>query len=352
MRQFFLDLSADGLRMPIGSDLLLHAHDDPNDIVRDGARLGAVLKETAERFRTPLGVSRMNLELEKSVLLQMLGVPAAEVDKFHFPSAPSDEELAAVDERFDPDLDPRLRAHIDSIAWIAANSDLLPVGMSIGPFSLMTKLLADPIMPIYSAGMGITAAEDPDVAMLERVLEIATRFVLKSLEQQIEAGAKAVLIADPAANKVFISPKQMAAGSNVFERLPIAAMRRVKALLDAHDVDLIFHCCGELTDSMLTAFTTLRPVMISLGSSRVLWEDAAIVPKDIVLYGNLPSKSFYSDDLISRAEVEARACTLIAKMREANHPFILGSECDILSVPGCEETLLAKADLLASCACG
>jgi hypothetical protein len=31
------------------------------------------------------------------------------------------------------------------------------------------------------------------------------------------------------------------------------------------------------------------PVILSLGSSRVLWEDAQLVPKHVVLYGNLPS---------------------------------------------------------------
>jgi hypothetical protein len=29
-------------------------------------------------------------------------------------------------------------------------------------------------------------------------------------------------------------------------------------------------------------------------------------------------------------------------MRESGHPFILGSECDILSVPGSEQTIQAK----------
>jgi len=37
--------------------------------------------------------------------------------------------------------------------------------MAIGPFSLMTKLMADPIVPIAMAGMGVTGAEDPGVLM-------------------------------------------------------------------------------------------------------------------------------------------------------------------------------------------
>ncbi len=60
-----------------------------------------------------------------------------------------------------------------------------------------------------------------------------------------------------------------------------------------------------------------------------------------MLYGNLPTKKFYSPQL-TVAEVESLSRELIIKMRAAAHPFILGSECDVLSVPGSEEEILAK----------
>jgi hypothetical protein len=31
-------------------------------------------------------------------------------------------------------------------------------------------------------------------------------------------------------------------------------------------------------------------------------------------------------------------------MRDVKHPFILGSECDVLSVPGREQAIMAKVD--------
>jgi len=57
----------------------------------------------------------------------------------------------------------RQRAHFDAIRYIARETDLVAVGMCIGPFSLMTKLLADPITAIAMAGVGVTAAEDAGV---------------------------------------------------------------------------------------------------------------------------------------------------------------------------------------------
>ena len=43
-------------------------------------------------------------------------------------------------------------------------------------------------------------------------------------------------------------------------------------------------------------------------------------------------------------EVERIARELLEKMEASGHPFILGSECDVLSVPGSEREILAKVD--------
>jgi len=337
--------------MPIGADLVLHEKPDPAAILTDGEALGRVVEETARRFRTPLAFAHMDLQLEKTVLLEILGIPAADIALYHFGEDPGAEAVTRLRDGLRKPLNPALRAQIDSVAYVGRQTDLVPIGMTIGPFSLMTKLLKDPITPIYMAGSGMTANDDPDVALVERALDLSLQIVLYSVEAQIRAGAKAIFMAEPAANVVYVSPKQIEAGSDIFERYPIAADRRVKALVDRHGVDLIFHCCGELNDYMLRQFTTLDPVILSLGSSRKLWEDARIVPKNIVLFGNLPSKHFYSDAVITRAQVEAQACELLHRMKEAEHPFILGSECDVLNVPGSSAVIRDKVEAFVHCRC-
>jgi hypothetical protein len=126
----------------------------------------------------------------------------------------------------------------------------------------------------------------------------------------------------------------------------MAPNRRIRALLKEAGVELFFHCCGELIDPMARAFGTLDPAILSLGSSRLLWQDATLIPKSTVLYGNLPSKSFYSDSLVSVADVGKRSRELIGRMKDVGHPFILGTECDVLSVPGCECTIKSKVDAM------
>jgi uroporphyrinogen-III decarboxylase len=350
-RGFYLDLARSGLRMPIAADLVLHERPNPDAVVRDGRALGQVVEETARRYQTPLAFAHMDLQLEKTVLLELLGVPAADIPLYHFPADPGADVIARVTTGLPAAADPALQAHIDSVQYIATQTDLVPIGMTIGPFSLMTKLLKDPITPLYLAGSGVTPADDPEVALLERALDLSLTVVRHLVAAQVQAGAQAVFMAEPAANVVYVSPKQIEAGSDVFERYAIRADRQIKALLSQVGADLIFHCCGELNQYMIRQFCTLEPVILSLGSSRSLWEDAAIVPKDIVLYGNLPSKHFYSDAILTVEQVEARACELLSRMAQTGHPFILGSECDILHVPGNGETIRKKAEAFVHCRC-
>ncbi len=216
----------------------------------------------------------------------------------------------------------------------------------------MTKLLTDPITPVAMAGMGMTAEVEPDVAMAERALELARGTVARSLKAQIEAGARAVCVCEPAANTTFLSPNMIRAGSDVFERYVMQPNLAVAAQLKDGGVGLIFHDCGELIDPFVADFAQrLHPVLLSLGSPRNLWEDARLVPDDVVLYGNLPSKRFYSDSQMPPAAVEQATCELIEKMKQTGKPFILGSECDVLSVAGSHDTIAGKVERMLHVSC-
>jgi uroporphyrinogen-III decarboxylase len=222
--------------------------------------------------------------------------------------------------------------------------------MAIGPFSLTTKLISDPITAVAMSGMGATAAEDSSVLLVERCLALAEQAVARSVEAQMAAGAKAMLICEPAANLVYLSPKMIERGSDIFERFVMQPNLRLKAHMAAAGVDLIFHDCGELIQQFVEQFATrLDPVILSLGSSRRLWEDAAVVPKHVVLYGNLPTKNFYSDAVVPEERVRELVRELTENMRAAGHPHILGSECDVLHVPDAASTIRRKVELMLTC---
>jgi len=342
-RQYYLDLAAAGLRMPIGADLVLHEHSDHEAIKLDGQRLGRVVIETAQRFRTPLALPLMDLMVEKTRLAAMLGRSAEEAEQFHLDPATAARGLDLLSKSVHPT--PRSQANLQAITVVVDEGSLLPMGMTIGPFSLMTRFLADPITPVFLAGSGLSASDEPDIALVEQALAIAQTLVETSIREQLAAGAKCVCICEPAASTLFISPKQLGQPDDVFNRYVMTPHRRLRQLLRELGADLMLHDCGTLTDDMLARLVSLDPAIISLGSSRALWDDARLVPQQTVLFGNLPTKKFFSDEL-TVPQVQRLAADLLDRMRQTRHPFILGSECDVLSVCGAEAAIKAKVDAM------
>ena len=335
------------MRLPIGADLVLYEERDPEKVRRDGAALGRVLERAARRWNSPLALSLMDLRLEKIDLLAALGIPEADAERYHVPT-PLDEPLVARACADDAMTFCRAsRARDEALAYIASSGDLIPVGMSIGPFSLATRLLADPISLIAMAGASTGPDESDEVRLWRQCLRMAEAVVARSMRSQIAHGAKAILICEPAACTAFISPRQIKAGSKIFEDAVLEPNLRLKAILEQAACDLIFHDCGELNDFMVESFAQrLHPAVLSLGGSRKLWEDARLVPEDVVLYGNLPSKSFYSDGAMPVEEVIRRTGELLARMRACGHPHILGTECDVLFVPEAQEAIRRKVDAM------
>ncbi len=346
-RAFYLALAARGLRMPIGTDLVMHEESEPENVRNDGGALARVIKRAAQRWGTPLAIPLMDLRLEKIDLLALFGIPANEAERYHFPSPLDETALTGMCEEQIVPVCAGSLARDEALAYISTQQDLVPVGMAIGPFSLTTRLLADPITVTAMAGSGVEAEDSDDVQLLWQCLRVSEAAVLRSVHSQIQHGAKAIMICEPTACTAFISPRQLKAGSNLFERLVMEPNLRLKAALEEAGCDLVFHDCGDLTDSMVESFAhRLHPVILSLGSSRKLWEDARLVPKDVVLYGNLPSKSFYSDGAMPVDEVVRRTEELLANMNACGHPYIVGSECDVLFVPEAQDTIRKKVDAM------
>jgi hypothetical protein len=207
--------------------------------------------------------------------------------------------------------------------------------------------MADPITAAAMAGSGVEAEDAEEVKLLWQCLRMAEAAVLRAVRSQMRHGAKAIMICEPAACTAFISPRQLKAGSNLFERLVMEPNLRVKAALEEAGCNLIFHDCGELIDPMVEAFAQrIHPVVLSLGSSHKLWEDARLTPSDVVLYGNLPTKSFYSDGAMPVEEVVRRTQELAEKMKACGHPFILGSECDVLFVAEAQDAIRKKVEAM------
>lgn len=348
-RDYFIDMTRQDVRVPIGVDMILHKYPDVDAILDSGERMGKVLVEAAAFYHSPMAMPHMDLMLEKDHLLALMGVPASERPSFHFQGCPPDTMVAAFKAGITGPLNARMEARNDAIRYVARHSTLLPMGIAIGPFSLMTKLLSDPITPIFLHGSGLTGEMEPEVKAVEVCLELALAVVRRAIESQLDAGAKTIIIAEPAANTVYLSPHQMEAGADIYDRFVLAPNRILRELISSRGAALIFHDCGELTPAMISKLNTLHPEVFSFGSPVKLWEAADLVSKDTVLYGNLPSKRFLSDSLITVDQVKEMACDLAGRMRDKGHPFMLGTECDVLCVHSSREVIARKVEAFMSC---
>lgn len=345
-REFWLEMARSGARFPIGTDLVLHDRKDAEKIRMSGPALGQVIAEAAAKWKIPVAMPLMDLRLEKADLASAFGFDFEQAETWKLEAVPEASTIARVADPIRA-FPAENRAQQQSLRWLASHTSLLPVGMAIGPFSLATKLLADPITPVALAGSGMTSAEDAGVALVERALDLAEAAVQRSLRAQMSAGARAVMICEPAANTTFLSPRQLRSGADTFHRYVLEPNLRLKSFLDEHRLDLIFHDCGELLPEMVRAFAQrIHPAVLSLGASRLLWEDAELVPEDVVMYGNLPTKTFYSDEAMPLARVQEISRELLGRMRATGHAYILGSECDVLHVPDAAATIRQKVDAM------
>ena len=345
-RAYYLKLAEEGVRLVISADLVLHEREDPEGCRFEGDCLGQVIVENAKRFKMPLAIPLMDLKTEKEWMLDRLGVPDSEIDGFHFDSALSQEQVDVINAMSEAEPTIRMSASLGALRYVAANSDLVPVGMCIGPFSLMTKLLEDPITAAYMVAFD---PEEESASLVLQILKLCTDTIAHWVELQIEAGAKAICVCEPAYNTVYISPQQVAAYPEVMDLLVLDHNRRIKATMEKHGVDLIFHDCGELDETLLRSINTMDPAILSLGSPCNLPEVADWISGQTVLMGNLPSKSFYSDAVMDEAAVVVESRNLLEAMRKTGHPFILGTECDVLCVSGCEHTIMKKVVALCDC---
>jgi len=326
--------------MPLATGFLLAEQANATVIVKDGELLGQIIVDSVERFHTPLALPPMDLNLEKFALCRQLGLEEKKWERFQFITKP---DVDALVDQFEPLSDPYLSANLQAISMIAKEEGLIPAGMAIGPFSLAIKFMQDPITPIYLAGMG---AEDESVELFESILALSMGVVQKYVLAQLHCGAKIIVLAEPGANTTYFSPIQIKGGATCFQRYAMDNLHRLNATIKKTGAELFFHCCGELCPEILHAFSQMEPLVLSLGSSRNLWQDAEQISPNTIIYGNLPSKKFFNDKELTVEEVYKQSLELIEKMISIAHPFILGTECDVLSVPGYHQTISRKIDAM------
>lgn len=129
-RRFYLELAACSVRMPIGTDLVLHEETDPEAARHDGLALGRVIERAARRWNTPLAMPLMNLRLEKFALLALAQFLRMRLTHINSP-CPSTRMTGLCVAGGARSFCAASDARNQTVAYIASCPDLLPVGMRL-----------------------------------------------------------------------------------------------------------------------------------------------------------------------------------------------------------------------------
>ena len=247
-RSYFLDLARSGRACPMATDLVLNEEPDPEAARRDGDAAGPG-RGTA---RAALGLAAWPCRSWTCGSRRPTCWPAWESARKRRTGSTSPRPLDHGDAGGaaggEAPAVPEARHATGPCGTSRDRPTSCPIGMTIGPFSLATKLMADPITAAALLGSGVTPEDDPQVKLLCDCLEAAEATVLESVRRQLEQGARAVLVCEPAASigLSLASPDQ---GRLADLRAAGARAQRAARVRSSGTPrrDLIFHDCGELT---------------------------------------------------------------------------------------------------------
>ena len=221
----------------------IHLDANPDAIPLDGNHLGQLIAKNAHQHHSKLAVPFLDLTIEKNIILEQLKLPLDH--QFHNPLPY--ETVHDLCHRLQTAPTGRWKATVDAIAYIAQHTELTPVGLSTGPFTVMTQLVADAKAAVQQAGHGISAQDSPAVNLTEQMLDLALRVCIRVIASQLGAGAKVIIVCEPAVDQDCLQPV-------TFERYVLAPHRHIKEILNAAGAELIVHAPGKLTPEMRKAF--------------------------------------------------------------------------------------------------
>ena len=178
----------------------------------------------------------------------------------------------------------------------------------IGPFSLAGRLMdVSEIM--------INCYEEPE--MVHALLEKVTQFLIDYFNEYKKVGANGILMAEPLAG--MLSPSLAQEFSSDY----------VKKIIDAVQTDefaVIYHNCGDNVYLMAESILSTGAMAYHFGNSVSMKEMLELMPKDIVVMGNVDPAG-----QIKNGTVESVKHETIRILSECNSysNFIISSGCDI-----------------------
>jgi uroporphyrinogen decarboxylase len=245
---------------------------------------------------------------------------SAEAEAFGCSIIMSDTEIPTVTRRLVTSIDEarklavpepgdrRTAVYLEAVRLLSQLPDAPFVfGGCIGPFSLAARLAG------VSEAMELTATE-PDLIHL--LLEKSAAFLARYLKAFRAAGARGVIMAEPAAG--LLSPRSVSVFSSAYIKWIAAEVSDSSFTILLHNCAAKFVHLAAIQETGLSAFHFGAPMDIASALNRT--------SPDVVLCGNLDPTAVFVQ--APPAEVSRRTSQLLAAVA-GHRNFVISSGCDV-----------------------
>lgn len=178
----------------------------------------------------------------------------------------------------------------------------------IGPFSLAGRLMNvnEIMVSCYT-----------DEEMVHKVLQKASDFIVKYILAQKDAGANAVVMAEPLAG--LLSPELMSEFSSKY-------VREIVEKVQDRSFIVIYHNCGSAVNQLVPEMLETGCIAYHFGESADMQIMLDKIPQNYLVMGNIsPSAAFNHSSL---DELRRATTRVLNKCGEYNN-FVISSGCDI-----------------------
>jgi len=259
-----------------------------------------------ERFNTQVMLTAMDLSAEAETFGCEIRMLDDEIPTVIGRLVTTGEDIARL---IDPIVgDKRTSIHLQTAQNLVSRANGIPVlGGVIGPFSLAGRLFG--VSEILELSL-----TDPDLT--GRLLQKATRFLIKYVQAFRGQGVDGVIMAEPAAG--LLSPRGLAKYSSAF-------VKEIVVETQTDGFTILLHNCGAKI-AHLPKILEAGTEIFHFGAPMDMSQAITQVGSEVILAGNLdPTAVFHSGTI---AEVETQTSALMG-LTSPYKNFIISSGCDI-----------------------
>lgn len=200
----------------------------------------------------------------------------------------------------DPKRSGRMPVFLETMRLLGRNLIVIKIAEVSGPFTLAATL----------GGTGIYGDVRKDPGKVETLLRYCEKVIIGYARSLVNAGADMILVAEPSGSQL---------SAPAYERFSLPFTRNI---IRSVKVQCILHICGK-AGHLIEKMCTSGAAALSIDDVN-LPEILDIVPRNIVIIGNISPARFYTD---SPAEIEARTLNLLEAVKKRR---------EFLAAPGCD----------------